>query len=177
MVAHSPARHRSFAPIVDNDTRVLILGSLPGAASLAAARYYAHPQNQFWRLTGGVIGRDLIALDYDARLATLRAAGIGLWDMVAEAARKGSLDSAIRDHRANDLSGLVANLPALRALAFNGKTAAALARRHFHSAAARYDTLALPSSSPAFTLALASKQSAWNAIGEHLAPDVRVSPE
>ncbi len=73
-------RHSSFAPVADVGTRVLILGSLPGAASLAAARYYAHPQNQFWRLTGGAIGVDLAAMAYDDRLAALREAGIGLWD-------------------------------------------------------------------------------------------------
>jgi TDG/mug DNA glycosylase family protein len=168
MALPSATRYRSFPPVIDGDTRLLILGSLPGTASLAAGRYYAHPQNQFWRLVGGAIGRDIAGLDYEARLMALRAAGVGLWDMVAEAAREGSLDSAIRDHRANDLAGLVATLPALIALAFNGRTAAALALRHFPRAPARYEILALPSSSSAYTLALADKQRAWAAIGDHL---------
>lgn len=162
--AAPPPRHRSFPPVVDDGTRVLILGSLPGAASLAAGRYYAHPQNQFWRLTGAVIGVDLAALDYPDRLSALAAAGIGLWDMVAEASRRGSLDSAIRDVAANDLAGLAARLPALRALAFNGKTAAVLARRHMPEAETHYATVPLPSSSPAFTLAVARKAEAWAAL-------------
>ena len=95
------ARKRGFAPVVDERTRVLILGSLPGDASLRAGQYYGHPQNAFWRLVGGVIGRDLAALPYDERLAALRAAGVGLWDVVASAERPGSLTraSALRKSR------------------------------------------------------------------------------
>ena len=90
-------RRAGFAPVVDAHTRLLILGSLPGDASLAAGQYYAHPRNGFWRLTGGVIGRDLVDLAYPQRLAALQAAGIGLWDVITTAHRTGSLDTAIRD--------------------------------------------------------------------------------
>ena len=69
-------RHRAFAPVVDEDTRVLVLGSLPGRMSLDAGRYYAHPRNLFWHLIGTVIGRDLASLDYAERLAALRAARV-----------------------------------------------------------------------------------------------------
>ena len=89
---------RSFPPIADPCTRLLICGSLPGDRSLAAARYYAHPQNQFWRLLSPVAGVDLAPLDYDQRLAALLEARIGLWDVVASATRPGSSDAAIRDH-------------------------------------------------------------------------------
>src|SRR3954470_14701487 len=102
---------RSFPPPIFPETRLLVLGSLPGDRSLAAQRYYAHPQNQFWRLMSGVIGRDLVALDYEARLAALSAAQIGLWDVVASARREGSTDAAIRDHVGNDLPALAASLP------------------------------------------------------------------
>ncbi|TVV72428.1 DNA-deoxyinosine glycosylase, partial [Sphingomonas solaris] len=122
---------------------------------------YAHPQNQFWRLVGGVIERDLTTMPYEARLAALGDAGIGLWDMVAEATREGSLDSAIRDPAANDLARLAAGLPRLAALGFNGAKAATLATRHFPALATRHATLALPSSSPAYTLSFAAKQAAW----------------
>ena len=122
-------RKSAFPPIVAADTRVLILGSLPGEASLAAGRYYAHPQNQFWRLTGGVIGVDLPALDYEQRLAALLAAGVGLWDTVASAAREGSLDAALRDVEQAALGELVGRLPTLRAIGFNGATSARLGRR------------------------------------------------
>ncbi|TPE53576.1 DNA-deoxyinosine glycosylase [Amaricoccus solimangrovi] len=164
-------RARHFAPVADARTRVLILGSLPGVASLAAGQYYAHPRNGFWRLVGGVIGADLAALPYPARLDALRAAGIGLWDVVGSATRRGSLDQAIRDPEFADLAGLVATLPDLRAIAFNGATAA----RHGRARLADLwpgerapDLLALPSSSPAHTLPLAEKARRWDALREYL---------
>jgi hypoxanthine-DNA glycosylase len=82
-------RKVSFPPVVAPDTRVLILGSLPGERSLEEGRYYAHPRNLFWRLVGASIERDLEALPYEARLETLLTAGIGLWDTVASATRRG----------------------------------------------------------------------------------------
>ncbi|WP_225008560.1 DNA-deoxyinosine glycosylase [Novosphingobium percolationis] len=158
----------AFAPVVAPDTRVLVLGSLPGEASLRAARYYAHPQNQFWRLIGGVIGRDVAALDYDARLAALLAAGIGLWDSVARARRAGSLDTAIREVEAAPLAELAATLPALRAVGFNGGTSARIGRRQF----APNSPLAfvqLASSSPAYCrVTWQEKQESWNALRKFL---------
>jgi hypoxanthine-DNA glycosylase len=156
-----------FPPVTRADTRVLLLGSLPGAASLAAGRYYAHPQNQFWRLTGAVIGRDLAAMAYDARLAALGDAGIGLWDTVAAATRKGSLDADIRLHAASDLAALVETLPALRAIGFNGGKAAAIGRRQLGDRPA-LDLVDLPSSSPAFTRPFADKLALWRRLGDFL---------
>ncbi|URW74486.1 DNA-deoxyinosine glycosylase [Sphingomonas donggukensis] len=156
---------RSFPPVVDAGTRVLICGSLPGERSLAEGRYYAHPQNQFWRLVGGAIGIDLAALDYDARLAALRAARIGLWDVVATARRTGSTDAAIREPVGNDLAALIAALPDLRAVAFNGATALAHGRRHVADSLA---VIALPSSSPLHTVGLAAKQPAWDVLARYL---------
>lgn len=159
---------RSFPPVVDVRTRLLICGSLPGDRSLAAQRYYAHPQNQFWRLLSPVVGRDLAALDYEDRLATLLDAHIGLWDVVATATRPGSSDAAIRDHAPNDLEHLAASLPRLRAIAFNGGTAYKIGRRLMEEHARRYDLIALPSSSPLHTIGLAAKQSAWTALRAYL---------
>ena len=152
-----------FAPVTRADTRILLLGSLPGAMSLAAARYYANPRNQFWRLAGAVIERDLEALPYGARLEALLNAGIGLWDTVAAAEREGSLDQAIRLHEASDLQGLAAALPDLRALGFNGNKSAAIGRKQL---AGRPDLalLDLPSSSPAFTLPFEAKRVRWLAL-------------
>lgn len=158
------SRKASFPPVVDLSTRVLVLGSLPGDASLAAGRYYAHPQNQFWRLLSPVVGVDLPALDYDARLAALQAAGIGLWDVVASATRPGSSDAAIRDATANDVAALIATLPKLRLVAFNGGTAWKAGR----GLVTGVETLALPSSSPLHTVGVAAKQTAWDAIAAHL---------
>lgn len=158
------SRKASFPPVVDMSTRVLILGSLPGDASLAAGRYYAHPQNQFWRLLSPVVGVDLPALAYDDRLSALKMAGIGLWDVVQSATRPGSSDAAIRDATANDIAALIATLPQLRLVAFNGGTAAKAGRALLHG----IETLALPSSSPLHTIGVAAKQPTWDAIGMFL---------
>ena len=157
----------SFPPIAPDDARVLILGSLPGERSLAERRYYAHPQNQFWRLLSPAVGRDLAALEYEARLAAVSAAGIALWDVVATARRTGSSDATISDASANDLVALVDRLPQLRAVAFNGGKALSIGRPML--AERDLAILALPSSSPLHTVGLAAKQPAWSAIAEYLA--------
>jgi len=157
-------RKASFAPVVAADTRILILGSLPGDASLAAAQYYAHPRNQFWRLLGAVLGVALADMPYLQRLAVMQQHGVGLWDVVAEASRRGSLDSAIRDARANPLAELVATLPALRVVAFNGQTAGKAAPQ---LAASGVPVLVLPSSSPAHTLAFDKKLQEWQALSRY----------
>ena len=162
------SRGRSFPPVADEHTRVLILGSLPGVKSLAAQQYYAHPQNGFWRLAGGLIGADLHALAYPDRLSTLLTHRIGLWDVIDEATRQGSLDTAIRDHRPNDLARLVESLPELRAIGFNGGTAAKLGRRALAGLGAHVALIDLPSSSPALTTPLARKAEAWAVLGEYL---------
>lgn len=159
---------RSFPPVVDPRTRLLICGSLPGDRSLAAQRYYAHPQNQFWRLLSPVIGRDLAALDYEDRLAALLDAHIGLWDVVATASRAGSSDAAIRDHAPNDLEQLAVTLPDLRAIAFNGGTASRIGMRLMHEHTDRYGMIALPSSSPLHTIGIAAKQAAWAGLRRFL---------
>ena len=160
-------RKVAFDPVVDANTRLLILGSLPGDASLMAAQYYGHPRNAFWRLISGVVGRDLAALPYAERLAALKAAGVGLWDVIASAERPGSLDAAIRRPEAADLRGLVAGLPDLGAVAFNGGTAARLGRAILagESGTALID---LPSSSPAHARPFAEKAAAWAVLGRFL---------
>jgi hypoxanthine-DNA glycosylase len=159
-------RKSSFPPVADDRTRLLILGSLPGERSLAEQRYYAHPQNQFWRLIGHAIGRDLASLAYETRLAALLEARIGLWDVVASAQRDGSTDAAIRDHDANDLASLAESLPALCAVAFNGGKALRLGRPLL---AGRVPALiALPSSSALHTVGIAAKQWEWDALAGFL---------
>lgn len=140
---------------------------MPGKASLTAARYYANPRNQFWLLVGAVVGEPLSDLPYQGRLERLVARGVGLWDVVAQAARQGSLDAALREVEANDLPGLVATLPELRAVAFNGKTAARIGHRLLgQTPLALVD---LPSSSPAFTLPFAVKLTEWRALSPYVA--------
>lgn len=164
--------HQCFPPVTRPDTRLLVLGSLPGAASLAAERYYAHPRNLFWRLIGGAIGREIETLDYEARLKALLDARVGLWDTVAEAVRPGSLDADIRLRRPSDLKALAATLPALRAIAFNGKTAARIGRAALGDT--RLTLIDLPSSSPAYaSLPFARKAEAWRKLKTWLTPPSR----
>ena len=163
------ARKRGFPPVVDAGVRVLVLGSLPGDASLAAAQYYGHPRNGFWRLIGAVIERDLVSLPYDERLAALLAGGVGLWVVHAEAVRPGSLDAAIKDAADNDLTGLVDGLPRLRAVAFNGGAAAKAGTRLLASRAGRLALAPLPSSSPAHAaMGLEAKREAWMTLRAYL---------
>lgn len=163
-------RKASFPPVTDVRTRVLICGSLPGDRSLAASQYYAHPQNQFWRLIAAVIDRDdLPALPYEARLAALLDARIGLWDAIASATRPGSTDAAIASVQANDLATLAATLPDLTAIAFNGTTAHRLGLRALGDEATRWTILPLPSSSPLHTVGLTAKLPAWLALRPLLA--------
>jgi len=159
---------RGFDPVVDANTRLLILGSLPGDASLKAGQYYGHPQNAFWRLVGGVIGCDLAVLTYADRLEALTAAGVGLWDVIAEARRPGSLDQAIREVETADLRALIDTLPKLEAIAFNGATAAKLGRRTLADVD-QATLIDLPSSSPAHTLSFAAKAERWSVLGRWIA--------
>ena len=153
--------------MVAPDTRVLILGSLPGERSLAERRYYAHPQNRFWHLVGPVIGVDLVSLRYEERLAALLQAQVGLWDTVQSALRQGSLDAAIRDERHNELVKLVASLPELRAVAFNGAKSAAIGTKLLGGTGPAL--VSLPSSSPAnASIRLADKEKLWGALRDFL---------
>ncbi len=161
-------RHASFTPLVAPDARLLILGSLPGARSLAERRYYAHPTNQFWRLVGAVIGQPLADLDYDERLLRLRAAKIGLWDVIRSAERRASSDSEIREVEAHDLASLVATLTELRVIGFNGGTAAAIGRRQLPTLK-HIALIDLPSSSAANTIGYAAKMDDWLRLRDALA--------
>ncbi|PHV11446.1 DNA-deoxyinosine glycosylase [Chitinimonas sp. BJB300] len=157
-------RKRCFPPVVDAHTRVLLLGSLPGEASLKANRYYAHPQNRCWHLLGEVLGIPLVDQTYIDRLAALLRHGVGLWDVIAEADRPGSLDAAIRNQAHNDLHQLVNQLPNLHTIAFNGGTAARLGRRQLADLTKPLQLLDLPSSSPAYTLPYAEKLTRWQML-------------
>lgn len=157
-------------PVVASDCRVLILGSMPGAASLQAARYYAHPRNRFWPLMAALADVPAEAT-YGERLVALQRAGIGLWDVIGECRRSGSLDSAIvrGSERANALVPLIVSLGQLRVIAFNGATAASLFRRHVepHLPELRQPVqrIALPSTSPAHAaMGLEALREAWSVL-------------
>jgi len=145
----------------------LVLGSLPGERSLLAQRYYAHPRNRFWHLIGRVIGVELGPLDYEQRLAKLLAARVGLWDTVASAQRFGSLDAAIRQAEHNSVVDLARSLTELRAVGFNGMTAARIGTTQLSDSGLAL--IPLPSSSPAnAAVTLSEKEKSWDALGEFL---------
>jgi hypoxanthine-DNA glycosylase len=151
--------------VIGRDTRVLILGSFPGEASLAAREYYAHPRNHFWPILGQVLGEPLPELPYRTRLARLAAKRVGLWDTIVACERRGSLDAAIRNAERAEVERVRRVSPKLALVCFNGKTAA---RAEPIWRAAGYATLVLPSSSPAYTRPVAEKLAAWRAIGDAL---------
>ncbi|MGQ7845670.1 DNA-deoxyinosine glycosylase [Granulosicoccus sp. 3-233] len=169
----------SFAPLEGRAAHTLILGSMPGQASLTAARYYAHPRNAFWPIMLAIIGgqseasfESVQAFDYTQRCTLLTSGGYALWDVLARCERPGSLDSRIvrASEQANDIAGLVRRHPQLDCIACNGKAAEKLLVRH---CGASLDALqgrlqrqlrivSLPSSSPAMaSLTLAQKHQRW----------------
>jgi len=161
--AHAPPapRKNGLPPVLARDARVLILGSFPGEASLAARQYYAHPRNHFWPILGAVLGEPLAELAYRARLARIKAHRVGLWDTIVACERRGSLDGAIRNAERGELARVRRAAPALALVCFNGKTAA---RAEPVWRAAGYATLVLPSTSPAYTRPLGEKLAAWQAL-------------
>ncbi|MBY4896406.1 DNA-deoxyinosine glycosylase [Cupriavidus sp. AU9028] len=149
-------------PVIDRHTRVLVLGSFPGAASLAARQYYAHPRNQFWPLMGALLGEPLPDLPYVERLNRMLFHRVGLWDVLGACVRPGSLDADIRHPQANDFERLRALAPSLRRVGFNGGTSGKFAPQF---AAAGYETVVLPSSSPAHAArSFAQKLELWRAL-------------
>lgn len=159
----------SFPPSIGSHCRVLILGSMPGVRSLAAAQYYAHPQNQFWPLMQALFGveRDL---PYAQRLRRLNDTGVGLWDVLHGCERRGSLDSDIApgSEVANAIPALLQQHTEIRALAFNGGKAEQAFRRHVQAqlpASRPVRLLALPSTSPAHAgMRPAEKLQRWSVL-------------
>ena len=143
---HNDAMLEGLAPVIAPDTCLVVLGSFPGAASLAAQQYYGHPRNNFWPLLSALWNEDLVALPYADRLAALRRHRVGLWDVYKHCEREGSLDSAIRNAQLNDLPNLKHLAPRLRAVAHNGGESA---RSRRITEQLGLDVHTLPSTSPA----------------------------
>lgn len=163
MQSHTTARQIGLPPVISSASVLLVLGSFPGTASLAAQQYYAHPRNDFWRILAAIWPEEAqlsSVSSYEIRSACLLRKGLGLWDVYASCERAGSLDSAIRKPVANDIATLRLACPQLRAIAHNG----ALSFQH----ATPVDGLAvhkLPSTSPANAAwSFARKLAAWRAV-------------
>ncbi len=149
-------------PVIARDTRLVVLGSFPGEASLARQQYYGHPRNHFWPLLGAIWQIDLAAWPYRDRLAELRRRGVGLWDVYAGCRREGSLDQAIEDAEPNDLASLRRRAPGLAAIAHNGGESARAMRV---TAALGLPVHRLPSTSPAnASWSFERKLEAWRAV-------------
>lgn len=157
---------RSFAPLADARSRVLVLGTMPGPEALRKQEYYGFKGNHFWKIM-----TDLLApgrpLDYAQKLALLRRHRIAVWDVLRSCTREGAADSAIRDTTPNDIPGLLARHPGIHTVFCNGTTSARLFARYFGGAVA-LPTMALPSTSPAHaTMPYAEKRTRWSVVIAH----------
>ena len=154
-----------LAPLVSANTRVLILGSFPGARSLQAQQYYGHPQNHFWRILEAIwpdSPRVICAASYENRSAWLLERGLGLWDVYASCERTGSLDSAIRNAVPNNIAAL--HLPQLTAIAHNGGESF---KHAHHTQTLGVPVYKLPSTSPAnASWSFERKLAAWREVME-----------
>ena len=149
-------------PVIGPQTRLLVLGSFPGVASLREQRYYGHPQNQFWKILGALWSVDLVALGYAERLAVVRERGLGIWDVYAACEREGSLDTAIRNAELNDFDLVRRECPNLVAIAHNGGESFRHAR---HTQAWGLPVYRLPSTSPAnASWSFERKLAAWDEV-------------
>jgi len=157
----------SFAPIEGDFTRVLILGSMPGVASLNADQYYAHPQNAFWKIMGVILDIPATA-DYDARIEALKCSNIALWDVLESCIRPGSLDAAIdmNSEKVNDIKALLQRHPEINVICFNGSIAEKVFKKRVLPLLGDFSVkyIRLPSTSPAHaSMPFENKVMAWRA--------------
>lgn len=157
----------SFAPIEGDFTRVLILGSMPGVASLNADQYYAHPQNAFWKIMGVILDIPATA-DYDARIEALKCSNIALWDVLESCIRPGSLDAAIdmNSAKVNDIKALLQRHPEINVICFNGSIAEKVFKKRVLPLLGDFSVkyIRLPSTSPAHaSMPFENKVMAWRA--------------
>ena len=161
-----------LAPLAQPSARVLILGSMPGAESLARQQYYAHPRNLFWPLMAALTGLDASSA-YLEKTQALTQSGIAIWDVIASCQRAGSLDSAIRNEQVNDFAAFFKQQPELAAIAFNGAKAWQSFKRHVIATSCVPDAvqlISMPSTSPAHAaMTYDEKLTHWQQLNEFLA--------
>ena len=153
---------QGLPPVLNRDTRLLVLGSFPGRTSLETQRYYGHPHNHFWKILAAIWQQPLTDMPYAQRIEHMQQHGLGLWDVYAACEREGSLDSAIRNAQPNDLSTLRVRCPQLQAIAHNGVESFRHAR---HTQALGVPVYRLPSTSPAnASWSFERKRAAWSEV-------------
>ncbi|SDG26569.1 DNA-deoxyinosine glycosylase [Epilithonimonas hungarica] len=159
-------RINSFPPIVDEESKILILGSVPGVKSLQMQQYYAHPQNQFWKLMFHLFGEEF-SPDYNTRLELLKTNKVALWDVIESCERKGSLDTEIKDEIDNDILELIENHPNIKTIFCNGqksyKNLLKILGKNF-----KIPIIVLPSTSPLHTVKFEEKLESWKVIKSYL---------
>ncbi len=150
----------AFPPVAPPDAHLLILGSMPSAASLAQGFYYGHPRNAFWRILADSFGAPIPAT-IEEKTLLLEANGVALWDVLHSCVREGSLDSDIREMEVNDFAALFRRCPGIRRVLLNGGTARRVFLKHGAEALRDREWVALPSTSPAYTLSYERKLAQW----------------
>ena len=141
---------KSFEPSIDNNSKVLILGSMPGIKSLEKQQYYAHPQNRFWKLMGIICNvSNLHECDYDLKLKTLLKNNIALWDVIKSCKREGSLDSDIKNETVNNLRNLLKKYPNIKTICLNGGKSFIAFKKYFPDLLQKYNCHKMLSTSPA----------------------------
>jgi len=159
-------RINSFPPIADEHSEILILGSVPGVKSLEMQQYYAHPQNQFWKILFHLFGEEF-STDYQQRIDFLKRHNIALWDVIESCERKGSLDTAIKNEIDNNILELIDNHPNIKTIFCNGqksyKNLIKLVGKDF-----KIPVLVLPSTSPLHTIGFDEKLNNWKIIKDFL---------
>jgi hypoxanthine-DNA glycosylase len=153
-------RIASFPPVVNADAEILILGTMPGAMSLAKYEYYAHRQNAFWKIMYTVFADGNIPEVFPEKVALLQRNNIALWDVLAHCERKGSLDSNIKNQEENDILGLLSDYPKIKKILFNGKESHRFFLKKFGPISA-INLEVMPSTSPAYTMKFEEKLAIW----------------
>ncbi|MDP4276219.1 MAG: DNA-deoxyinosine glycosylase [Bacteroidota bacterium] len=149
----------SFPPILSAHPNILILGTMPSAASLQAGEYYAHPSNAFWKIMSTIKGIDC-PTTYEEKKQLIVSLDLALWDVCHTCIRPGSADSDIRQEEPNAIRELLSKQPTIHTIIFNGQTAEKLFRRHLKQPEG-IRTITMPSTSPAYTLPVKKKLAVW----------------
>lgn len=158
----------SFKPIIDENSRVLILGSIPSVKSLEKGQYYGNPRNQFWKLIYLIFNEE-IDESYSNRVRFLLGHSIALWDVICDCYREGSLDSNIKNAKVNDFKMLFKKYPNIKYIFFNGSKAESLFIKKVDGELLREKVLfKLPSSSPARAIPIETKLTYWKRIRQCL---------
>lgn len=151
---------KSFPPIIDKNSKVLILGSMPGVTSLVQNQYYAHPRNQFWKILYAIFNEEM-ANNYEEKLLFLNRHHLALWDVVESCEREGSLDTAIRNEQINDIYGLMNKYPNIEVVLCNGGKAYQTLRKNKKTKDLKVPIYQMPSTSPAYVLSFEKKLQKW----------------